>query len=91
MEFVWFILIGLVAGWLAGQFMKGELTLEQSYQFISGTLKNGNQLTPIANGKVKGDQILFNAGGVLYVGQVSGDSMQGTLSIGGDWTAMRSN
>jgi len=23
MEFVWFILIGLAAGWLAGQFMKG--------------------------------------------------------------------
>ena len=23
MQFVWFILIGLVAGWLAGQFMKG--------------------------------------------------------------------
>ena len=23
MEFIWFILIGLVAGWLAGQFMKG--------------------------------------------------------------------
>lgn len=23
MEFVWFILIGLVAGWLAGQIMKG--------------------------------------------------------------------
>ena len=23
MEFVWFILIGLVAGWLAGQLMKG--------------------------------------------------------------------
>jgi uncharacterized membrane protein YeaQ/YmgE (transglycosylase-associated protein family) len=23
MDFVWFILIGLVAGWLAGQFMKG--------------------------------------------------------------------
>lgn len=22
MEFIWFILIGLVAGWLAGQFMK---------------------------------------------------------------------
>lgn len=24
MEFVWFILIGLCAGWLAGQFMKGS-------------------------------------------------------------------
>jgi uncharacterized membrane protein YeaQ/YmgE (transglycosylase-associated protein family) len=23
MEFVWFILIGLIAGWLAGQIMKG--------------------------------------------------------------------
>jgi uncharacterized membrane protein YeaQ/YmgE (transglycosylase-associated protein family) len=23
MEFVWFILIGLIAGWLAGQLMKG--------------------------------------------------------------------
>jgi uncharacterized membrane protein YeaQ/YmgE (transglycosylase-associated protein family) len=23
MEFLWFILIGIVAGWLAGQFMKG--------------------------------------------------------------------
>ena len=23
MEFIWFILIGLVAGWLAAQFMKG--------------------------------------------------------------------
>jgi len=23
MEFIWFILIGLVAGWLAGQLMKG--------------------------------------------------------------------
>jgi uncharacterized membrane protein YeaQ/YmgE (transglycosylase-associated protein family) len=23
MEFVWFIVVGLIAGWLAGQFMKG--------------------------------------------------------------------
>ena len=69
---------------------QGELTLQQSYQFISGTLKNGNEVTPIANGKLKGDQILFNAGGVVYAGQVSGNSMQGTLSSGGTWTAARS-
>lgn len=68
---------------------QGELTLQQSYQFISGTLKNGNQITPIANGKLKGDQILFNAGGVIYAGKVNGDSMQGTLSSGGSWTATR--
>ena len=69
---------------------QGELTLQQSYQFISGTLKSGNEVTPIANGKLKGDQILFNAGGVVYAGQVSGNSMQGTLSSGGTWTAARS-
>jgi len=68
---------------------QGELTLQQSYQFIGGTLTNGNQVTAIANGKLKGDEILFNAGGVLYTGQVNGNSMQGTLSIGGEWTAMR--
>ena len=68
---------------------QGELTLQQSYQFITGTLKSGNEVTPIANGKLKGDQIMFNAGGVVYVGQVSGNSMQGTLSSGGTWTATR--
>ena len=68
---------------------EGELTLQQSYQFITGTLKSGNEITPIANGKLKGDQILFNAGGVVYAGQVSGSSMEGTLSSGGTWTAMR--
>jgi SAM-dependent methyltransferase len=66
---------------------QGELTLQQSYQFITGTLKSGNEVTPIANGKLKGDQILFNAAGVVYVGQVSGNSMEGTLSSGGTWTA----
>jgi hypothetical protein len=52
-------------------------------------LKVGNDVTPIANGKLKGDQILFNAGGVVYAGQVSGGSMQGTLSSGGTWSASR--
>ncbi len=44
---------------------QGELTLQQSYQFITGTLKSGNEVTPIANGRLKGEQILFNAGGVV--------------------------
>lgn len=69
---------------------QGELTLQQNYQFITGTLKSANQVTPIANGRLKGDEILFNAGGVVYAGQVSGDGMRGTLSSGGNWTATRS-
>jgi len=83
---LWIVPAKVGGSWKLAQ---GELTLQQSYQFISGTLKNGNQITPIANGKLKGDQILFNAGGVVYLGQVNGDTMQGTLSSGGSWTATR--
>jgi SAM-dependent methyltransferase len=71
------------------QLPQGELTLKQSYQFISGTLKSGGAVTPITNGRLKGEQILFNAGGVLYVGQVSSDTIQGTISTGGTWSANR--
>ncbi|MBM2804775.1 MAG: SAM-dependent methyltransferase [Deltaproteobacteria bacterium] len=68
---------------------QGELTLKQSYQFISGSLKSGNEITPIAAGKLKGGHILFNAGGVLFVGEVNGNTMQGTVSTGGRWSAAR--
>ncbi|MGZ8467764.1 MAG: class I SAM-dependent methyltransferase [Candidatus Binatia bacterium] len=83
---LWIVPAKVAGTWKLAQ---GELTLQQSYQFISGTLKVGNDVTPIANGKLKGDQILFNAGGVVYAGQVSGGSMQGTLSSGGTWSASR--
>ena len=71
------------------QLAQGELTLKQSYQFISGSLKSGNEITPIAAGKLKGGHILFNAGGVLFVGEVNGNTMQGTVSTGGRWSATR--
>jgi hypothetical protein len=83
---LWIVPAKVAGTWKLAQ---GELALQQSYQFISGTLKVGNDVTPIANGKLKGDQILFNAGGVVYAGQVSGGSMQGTLSSGGTWSASR--
>ena len=83
---LWIVPAKVAGTWKLAQ---GELTLQQSYQFISGTLKVGNDVTPIANGKLKGDQILFNAGGVVYAGQVSGGGMQGTLSSGGTWSASR--
>jgi len=83
---LWIVPAKVAGTWKLAQ---GELTLQQSYQFITGTLKSGNDVTPIANGRLKGDQILFNAGGVVYAGQVSGGTMQGTLSAGGEWSATR--
>ena len=54
---------------------EGELDIKQTFQMISGTLKNGNNVTPI-NGKLNGEQISFNAGNVSYTGRVNGDSME---------------
>src|SRR6266581_7086212 len=48
---------------------QGELTIKQTFQMISGTLKNGTVVTPI-NGKLNGSQISFAAGGTQYTGQV---------------------
>jgi len=67
----------------------GELTLKQSFQMISGALKSGNNSTPIANGKLNGDQITFNAAGALYTGKINGDVMEGSVSTGGNWKATR--
>ena len=53
------------------QLADGELTLKQTYQMISGTLKRGSNTMQIANGKLNGDQITFNAGGSLYTGRVN--------------------
>jgi hypothetical protein len=66
---------------------QGELTIKQTFQMISGTLKNGNASSPIS-GKLNGDQISFSAGNVQYTGRVSGNSMEGTAG-GNKWSATR--
>jgi hypothetical protein len=54
---------------------QGELKLTQSFQTFTGTLGN----TAIANGKLVGDQISFDAGAVRYEGKVNGNTIQGTM------------
>jgi hypothetical protein len=57
---------------------------------ISGTLKNGNVITPVS-GKLNGDQISFTAGGAQYTGRVNGNTIEGTIKSGSSskWTATR--
>jgi precorrin-6B methylase 2 len=74
------------------QLPQGELTLEQEFQMISGTLKSGANATAITNGRLSGDQISFSAGGVQYTGRVSGNAMEGIIKSGGsnsNWNATR--
>src|SRR5499425_3452186 len=60
---------------------QGELNLKQTFQMITGTLRNGNVTTPIS-GKLNGDQISFTAGGAQYTGRVNGNAIEGTVKGG---------
>ena len=70
---------------------QGEITLKQTFQMISGTLKSGNVTAPI-NGKLTGDQISFTTGGAQYSGRVSGNTIEGTVKSSGSsgkWSAKK--
>jgi SAM-dependent methyltransferase len=72
----------------AWQTAQGPLTFKQEFQTIAGTLGT----TPFENGRVKGDQIEFTAGGIQYSGRVMGDAITGIAKSGGrndGWKATR--
>jgi hypothetical protein len=72
--------------------LQGELTLKQSFQTFSGTLRSGTNPVPVTNGKLSGDLINFNAGNVKYTGRVSGSTMEGIYESGGitaKWNATK--
>jgi len=69
----------------------GELTLHQQFQEVTGTLAVKGTANPIA-GKLKGDEISFNAGGIEYDGRVNGDTISGirkSTTGNGNWKANR--
>lgn len=70
---------------------QGELTLKQAFQTVSGAITSGALAAPIANGRLRGDELTFTAGGTTYTGRVSGDTIRGTTSgvSAGAWTATR--
>jgi hypothetical protein len=86
-------LLWIVPAKVAGtwQLSQGELALKQTFQMISGTIRSGNVSTPITNGRLRGDQISFTAGGAQYTGRVNGNVMEGNVKGGTDskWRATR--
>jgi precorrin-6B methylase 2 len=82
---LWIVPAKVEGTWKLSQ---GQLLIKQTFQMISGTLNSGMP----AEGKLRGDEISFTAGGTRYVGRVNGNSMQGTFTSGsstGTWTASR--
>ena len=67
---------------------QGEITLKQTYQTLSWSVRSGAATTPISDAKLNGEHISFTAGRVKYSGRVRGNSMDGESS-NGKWTATR--
>ena len=79
--YLWIVPAKVEGTWKMPQ---GELALKQTYQTISGSMKNGSNAAAITNGKLHGDQISFTAGGTQYTGHVNGNTIDG-----GSWKATR--
>jgi SAM-dependent methyltransferase len=59
------------------QLGKDRLTLSQKFQKFEGTITRDGKELKIADGRLKGDQITFTAGGTTYQGRVDGSRMAG--------------
>jgi len=84
---LWIVPAKVGGKWRLGN---GELVLEQEYQVLKGTL----DAKPIADGRLRGEQIRFTIGSTEYTGKVSGSQMDGSARGGGpatSWTATRMN
>jgi len=65
---------------------QGTLTLQQSFQKLTGSLESDGGKLPVTNGRLHGEQITFMAGGTEYAARVNGDTMEGA---GDAWRAVR--
>ena len=54
---------------------EGEVTLKQTYQMLSGTMRAGGK-TFALKGKVNGEEISFSAGGKQYKARLNGKSLE---------------
>jgi hypothetical protein len=77
--YLWYVPAKVDGTWKMGN---ETLTLTQTFQMVTGTLGSA----PV-EGKLKGDEITFMAGGAKYVGKVSGRTIQGSSPRA--WTASR--
>ena len=56
---------------------------------VTGTLTNNGKALPVSEGKLRGDQITFTAGGAQYTGRVNGNAIE-LMGPGGATRATRS-
>ncbi|HEX4927695.1 MAG TPA: class I SAM-dependent methyltransferase [Burkholderiales bacterium] len=70
-------LLWIIPAHVAGSYKtpQGEVTLKQSYQMLSGTLRAEGRTVPL-EGRVRGEEVSFRAGGKEYRGRLNGHSLE---------------
>jgi precorrin-6B methylase 2 len=71
-----------------------ELMMTQEFQRVAGTITVGGKQVPIENGRLRGEEFTFVAGGASYSGRVEGSKITGTAkgAAGGasrNWSVTR--
>ncbi|MBM3344458.1 MAG: hypothetical protein FJY56_20450 [Betaproteobacteria bacterium] len=68
------------------QTSRGELVIEQRYQYFKGTLAGA----PIAKGVLRGEALSFEANGIGYRCRVHGEGIEGAMGASNErWSARR--
>jgi hypothetical protein len=55
----------------------GEVSFEQKYQMLAGSVRAGSAVNSLTQGKINGENIVFTAGGVEYTVRINGGAMEG--------------
>ena len=84
--YLWIVPAKVEGTWKLPQ---GELRLKQQFQMLSGTLQANDRTVPVDHGQVRGDEIVFTAGGLEYRGKVNGKRMGGVSHEGTAWSASK--
>jgi len=71
--YLWIVPAKVEGTWKLPQ---GELALKQQFQMLSGTFRTEGKTLAIANGRVRGEEISFKAGGKDYRGRVSNGKVE---------------
>jgi hypothetical protein len=69
---------------------QGELMLKQEFQMLSGTLQTEGRSLPLRDAKVRGNEIVFTAGGTQYAGKINGKRIDLSTRNGAALSATRS-
>jgi hypothetical protein len=84
--YLWIVPAKVQGTWKLPQ---GELMLKQDFQMLSGTLQTEGKTVPLRDAKVRGDEIVFTAGGTQYTGKINGKRIDGSTRSGAAWSATR--